>query len=191
MLFQRLGGQFQQTVTNQREWPVGTARFTQNITKGPVSLLTLSAAVRKREGTTDQPTSVGVIRSAIRSSSFSPDLQLGFRNGLVAVVGLSSTGQRNENNGNATQTDQRDINANMNYAFRLPGSISRLRKSVNASFYALFSKATTCLIRGGVDGCQTISDTRRQELRGGLDTDLLRIMRGGLQFGYTSTTPGT
>jgi hypothetical protein len=30
-----------------------------------------------------------------------------------------------------------------------------------------------------------VSDVRRHEVRGGLDTDLLRNVSGGLQFGYS------
>jgi hypothetical protein len=30
-----------------------------------------------------------------------------------------------------------------------------------------------------------VSDVRRQEVRGGLDTDLLKTVTGGFQFGYS------
>jgi hypothetical protein len=33
--------------------------------------------------------------------------------------------------------------------------------------------------------CIIVSDVRRREMRGGLDTDLLQTLTGGLQVGYT------
>jgi hypothetical protein len=41
------------------------------------------------------------------------------------------------------------------------------------------------LEQGSTPGCTVISDVRRQEVRGGLDTDLLKTVTGGLQFGYS------
>lgn len=182
--FQRLGTDFLQTETRQREWPVGSVRFSRSLAAGPLSLLQAGVAFRQREGTTTQPAGPTIARSAISSSAVTPDLQLGFRNGLVVGLGYNDISQRNENNGNVTATDQSDISANLSYAFRLPSSVSRLRKQVTASVNALYSKAVTCLQQPTQPECTTISDTRRTELRGTLDTELLAIMRGGLAFGY-------
>jgi hypothetical protein len=67
----------------------------------------------------------------------------------------------------------------------LPGAVSRLRKQVTASLVGVYSSGVTCLERPGTAGCQTISDTKRTEFRGSFDTDLLKLVRGGLQFGYS------
>jgi hypothetical protein len=50
---------------------------------------------------------------------------------------------------------------------------------------ALSSKTLTCLEQRDEPACTVVSDLRRKELRGGLDTDLLKTVSGGLQFGYT------
>ena len=39
--------------------------------------------------------------------------------------------------------------------------------------------------QGGDDDCVADLDVRRREVRGGLDTDLLQSVSGGLQVGYT------
>jgi len=73
----------------------------------------------------------------------------------------------------------------MNYSFRLPRSISRARKPVRSSLTYLQTTARTCLHQGGGADCILISDVRRREMRGGLDTDLLQTLSGGLQVGYS------
>jgi hypothetical protein len=56
---------------------------------------------------------------------------------------------------------------------------------VRSSLTALSSKTRTCLEQGAGPDCIVVSDVRRQEVRGGLDTDLLKTVSGGLQFGYS------
>jgi hypothetical protein len=101
------------------------------------------------------------------------------------TAGYTSRSQRTENNGNATLLDQDDITGSLSYAFTLPTSISRARKRVRSSLTALSSKTLTCLEQRSITGCTVVSDVRRQEVRGGLDTDLLKTLSGGLQFGYS------
>ncbi|MEO8199320.1 MAG: cell surface protein SprA [Gemmatimonadota bacterium] len=182
---QQVSGAFLATTSNQREWPVGNIRYTHNLKNGPLSLVTAGIGFRQRNGSTLQPSLNGNARTALYSSSVTPDLQLGLRNGMVLLLGVSSQKQRNQNNGNTTRSDQTDATGTMSYVFRLPGSISRLRKQISASMQAVLSKGTTCLSRSSDSACTIISDTRRTELRAGLDSDLLKLMRGGLQFGYT------
>jgi hypothetical protein len=98
---------------------------------------------------------------------------------------LSTRSQRTENNGNATELDQDDLTGSVNYSFALPRAISRVRKQVRSTLTALSSKTLTCLEQRSDPLCTVVSDLRRHEIRGGLDTDLLKTVSGGLQFGYT------
>jgi hypothetical protein len=43
----------------------------------------------------------------------------------------------------------------------------------------------SCLERANGPGCETVSDNRRTEARATLDTDLARILTGGVQFSYS------
>jgi hypothetical protein len=182
---QQVSGGLLSTDSRQREWPVGNVRFTWNLKSGFLCLFTAGVGFRRREGSTLQPSINGNAVTSTLSSSVSPDMQLGFRNGLVLLLGYNSQQQHNENNGNTTSSDQKDATGTVSYVFRLPGSVSRLRKQVSASLVTILSQGTTCLSRPDQPGCSTISDTRRTEIRGGLDTDILKLMRGGIQFGYT------
>jgi len=184
--FQLLGDGFAETTTRQREWPVGNLRWTRTFMGGPLALVAAGAGIRRREGTSTQP-SVGDIGalSATTSYALTPDLQLSFRNGLALTLALQTRSQRSENNGNATELDQDDYTGSINYSFALPASISRVRKQVRSTLTALSSKTLTCLEERDNPLCIVVSDVRRQEIRGGLDTDLLKTVSGGLQFGYS------
>jgi hypothetical protein len=101
------------------------------------------------------------------------------------TLGYSEMDQSNLSNGNSTQLDQNDITGALNYAFRLPRSLSRLRKQVRTSLSFVSTDALTCLEQTGDDECIVISDVSRYEVRGGVDTDLLQTVTAGLQVGYS------
>jgi hypothetical protein len=112
-------------------------------------------------------------------------MQIGFRNGISMTLGLTSTQQENLSNGNETQLEQDDLTGALNYAFRLPRSLGRARRLVRSSLSYLYSTAKSCLRQGVEPSCEVISDVRRSEIRGGLDTDLLQTLTGGLQVNYS------
>ncbi len=125
--FQLVGGGFSETVTRQREWPVGNLRWTRTFGRGPLTLIAAGAGLRRRSGTSTQPSGRGsVATSATSSYSLTPDLQASFRNGLALSMSLGTRSQRTENNGNATELDQDDLTGSVNYSFALPaGSAGR------------------------------------------------------------------
>jgi hypothetical protein len=184
--FQPVGDRLTQTLTRQREWPVGNVRWTRTFRGGPLTLVAAGLGFRYRQGTSTQPDRIlGGALSATTSSSLTPDVQLGFRNGMGLTLGYATRGQRNESNGSATLLDQEDFTASFTHSFRLPAAFGRSRKQVRSSLSALTSKTSSCLERGGLGGCAIISDVLRREFRGGLDTDLVSTVSAGLQFGYS------
>jgi hypothetical protein len=185
--FQRVGGSFIPTETKQREWPVGNVRWSHTFRGGPLSLLALGTGFRRREGNSFQGSRTGTVGavSAIESSTITPDAQINFRNGVSLTLGYSELDQSSLQNGNNTQLDQNDLTGTFNYAFRLPRSISRLRKQIRSSMTFTSTDALTCLEQRGQQDCIVISDVSRYEVRGGLDTDLLQTISAGLQVGYS------
>ena len=185
--FQRVGEVFIETQADTREWPRGSLRWSQTFRGGPLVLVALGATVARREGTTTQPSaSVGSTTSALSSASFAPDLQVTFRNGIGASFRLNSVDTRNDNNGNATVVDQGNIGGTLTYSFRLPASISRTRKLVRSSIQGRSDRTLTCFEGISTDGeCTVVSDTRLQEISGGLQTDFNEILVGGIDFGYS------
>jgi hypothetical protein len=185
--FQRVGDAFIPTETQQREWPVGNVRWSHTFRGGPVTLLAFGTAFRRREGNSVQGSRGSTLgaRSAIESSTITPDAQVGFRNGVSLTLGYSELDQSTLSNGNNTQLDQSDLSGSLNYAFRLPRSISRLRKQMRTSLTFVSTDALTCLEQRGQEECIVISDVSRYEVRGGLDTDLMQTVSAGLQVGYS------
>jgi hypothetical protein len=183
---QRVGDGFTETEIKQREWPVGNVRWSQTFRGGPFTLLAVGAGFRRREGSSVQVNRSGSPAiTSLTSRSITPDVQFGFRNGMSVTVGVSILDQDNLQNGNETRLDQNDVTSAFNYAFRLPRSVSRARKQVRSSLSFLQTAAKTCLEQGTTADCVVISDVRRREVRGGLDTDLLQTLSGGLQVGYS------
>jgi hypothetical protein len=183
--YQLVSGGRVQTSTRQREWPAGSVRWTQSFRGGPLALITTNLGFRHREGTATQPGGEGGVSNAITSSSLNPDLQVSFRNGMALSVGYASLEQHTANSGNTTLLDQDDITGSFSYAFRLPPSFGRSRRRVRSSVTVVDSKSLTCLERSDGNPCTVVADTRRRELRGGLDTDVATSLSAGLQVGYT------
>ena len=104
---------------------------------------------------------------------------------MTIASNLNLLKQQTSSNGSITLLDQADLNGSLSYAFPLPRALSRVRKLARSSFSVVVSKATQCLIRTANTDCQIISDTRRQEYRGSIDTDIISTLTAGLQLGYT------
>ena len=184
--YQRVSGGFVEIETNAREWPVGNVRWSRTFRGGPLALLAIGTTFRRREGRSVQGNRAGApALSSIESSSITPDVQLSLRNGMSFTVGLNSLDQENLSNGTQTRLDQDDVTGAFNYAFRLPRSLSRMRKQVRSSVTLFATTARTCLEQRDRADCLVISDVSRRELRGGLDTDLAQTISAGLQMGYS------
>jgi hypothetical protein len=185
--FQRSGGGFFLTETFQTEWPKGNVRFTRPLSKGPVALFSVGANFRVTDGSTATPSGAGTpVITAVYSRNLTPDASLTFRNGIVLAGSFLDFTQDREGNGRATKVKQNDINLSLSHSFPLPRALSRVQRLVRGQLSTTHSVSTTCLDQPGVTvGCFRVSDTRRQEYRASLDTDLLRTMSGGLQFSYS------
>ncbi len=184
--FQHVPGSFLTSETFQREWPKGSVRFTRTLSGSPISVIGIGTSFRGVRGSTLLPSLSGrPARVQNTSSTWTPDAQVTLRNGMSFTFSYSILSQENEANGNQTVLDQKDLTAGFNHAFALPASISRVRRTIRSQLSAVLSKSLTCLRISGSTTCAGVSDTRRQEYRANLDTDIARIMTGGLQFSYS------
>jgi hypothetical protein len=160
---------------------------TRTLKGTPIATATLGVSTVNVRGTSIVPSGAGTpVRTLTTRRSWIPDAQFTLRNGMALHASYTILDQASTANGNRTETDQRDLNADLSYAFQLPASIARGRQLVRSQITALNSRTTSCLTRQGT-GCASVSDTRRQEYRGGLDTDLSNMLTGGLQVSYSIT----
>ena len=184
--YQSIGGAQRLAVISQREWPSGQVRFSRPFSRGPFALVSVGATIRQRRGSTTQPVSASVVSLVSNQTrNVSPELGITFRNGIGLASNLSLLEQQSASNGALTLLDQADLNGSLSYAFPLPRALSRARKLARSSFSVVVSKATQCLFRAASLDCQVINDTRRQEYRGSIDTDIISTLTAGLQLGYT------
>ncbi len=184
--FQHVPGSFLTSETYAREWPKGSIRFTRTLGGSPISVIGIGTSFRGVRGSTLLPSVTGrPVRVLNTSSTWTPDAQATLRNGMAFTFSYSMLNQLNVANGNQTELDQKDLTAGFTHAFALPAAISRVRRIIRSQLSAVISKSLTCLRSGGGSSCTGVSDTRRQEYRANLDTDIARIMTGGLQFSYS------
>ena len=171
------------TVVEQREWPVGNVRWNHVFRAGLFNLVSAGLAFRHREGSSIQEGQVNQVQSAINSDSWRPEMQIGLRNGMSFSFSWSTLGQETANTSSTTVLDQNELAGNFSHTFRMP--FGRIRRQVRSSVSALYSRVRSCLEQATSIDCTTISDVTRQELRGGLDSDVVSSLTAGLQVGYS------
>jgi len=183
---QHVPGDYLQSESYQREWPKGNLRLTRTVRGLPISTFGLGTTFRSVQGRTLLPSANGTTAETINNSStWVPDAQVTLRNGMAFVFSYSMLDQENTANGNLTQTDQDDFTTGWNYSFQSPAIFGRTRRAVRTQLTGVLSKGISCLERAGDTDCEVVSDNRRKEARATLDTDLARILTGGLQFSYS------
>ncbi|HTO72368.1 MAG TPA: hypothetical protein VMJ30_01050, partial [Gemmatimonadales bacterium] len=180
---QRQGDIYQTTETLQREWPSGSLRLTRALTKGPLAVLSLGTTYRQRNGTVSQ-SGAGGNQTLTRSTSFNPDATFSFRNGMSVAMRYLSTTQDNQAFDNLSRSTQQNISGNFSYTLRLPETMSKTRRAIRTSLSGGYTKSQNCLASQGSADCRILSDVRRQEAQAGLDTELFKVLTGGLQAGY-------
>lgn len=185
--YQSLNGALILTETHQREWPVGSVRWSKTFRGGPLALIGLSTSFRRREGTATQPGGEGgaPVTSALKSNTFAPDVQLNFRNGISMSGGLSTAHQSQTDNGSDRSNDQSNFHGQLNYNFRMPAGLSRARKQVQSQLLVQTTTSLSCIQRQDDPECQSLTDVRTQEVRASLRTDVVRTLTGTLELGYS------
>ncbi len=185
--YQRAGSGFLVTESKALEWPRGSARFTRTVSGlAPISTLGFGASFRSSDGSTVSPSASGVpIVSRVQSSNFSPDAQIALENGMVFSFAYNKQGQQNRSTGSTSESNQEDVTAGFNHSFNLPTALSRVKRLVRSQLSAVISHGTSCLRRLEEPECSSVSDTRRREIRASLDSDLAKIVTGGLSFSYS------
>jgi motility/secretion related protein SprA len=173
------------TTVEQREWPVGNVRWNHVFRAGTFNLFSAGVAFRHREGSSFQAGQANEAQSAINSDSWRPDLQIGLRNGMSFTFSWNTLGQETANTSSTTVLDQNELAGNFSHSFRMPRAFGRTRRQVRSTISALYSSVRSCLEQASSIECTTISDVIRQELRGGLDTDVVSSLTAGLQVGYS------
>jgi hypothetical protein len=174
--------------TRQFEWPQGTARWSRVLRSGPLASIGTGFTMRRRKGTTENPSSTGIARTSSNSTAMTPDLLLVFRSGLSMNVSYAITDRVDQNGANTTRNDQGLLTGSVAQTFRLPASISASRRPMRASVSGQHIVTTTCLqlAASATTGCRNVADVRRLALNGGLTGELFPMAEAGLNVQYVS-----
>jgi hypothetical protein len=183
--YQRATDAFRETRSTQVEWPVGSLRLTRTFRSGPFATIASGATFRRREGRTEQPSASGLLVNSTESTTLTPDLTIGLRNGMGINLGYNALDQETLTNGRLTIAEQDAWTGTVSYSFRVPSAIMRARKLVRSTLTVQLTNSSSCLESPGAEECLTISSVMRRELRGGLSTDLNSSMTGEFQAGYS------
>ncbi|MDH3497735.1 MAG: cell surface protein SprA [Gemmatimonadota bacterium] len=188
------GGATEQTELVQRstEWPSGSVSWTYSPRWGlrkVVSIVNANVRYVENETSSEQPGLAGGEASSTASTSraVGPSLTLTWVGGIVTTFQLNDAQTNAITSGNTTRRDQDDWTATVNFAFRPPRSLIRLRNEIRSTLSYTSSAVVVCLLRAGSDECTPISDSRRSALDIRLDTGFSPQVRGGANFSYVVT----
>ncbi len=195
----RRGDVQSEIVQRNREWPLLTfswayspggvlRRLIPNITAQlqyrAVRASTVQPAVL---GLTDESSEVGTVTTENNSTLLSPSLTLALPVG-VTVSGQYSLSQAEAvTAGNVTESEREEWGANLNFAWRVPQRILRLRNRIQTTLAYNTSLLAVCILQVGAEGCRTVSDSRRDQVDFRMGTGVSETVRGGITFSYVLT----
>ena len=120
--------------------------------------------------------------TANETRSISPSVTLTLANSIITGLQYSQTNAEARRTGNLTNSDQSGWLANMRFGFRVPRWLARLRSRIATELSYNSNVSTVCLIRTSAPECIVVSDSRRSEIRLGMDTGFSPSVRGGASF---------
>lgn len=189
----RAGQTEQSEVTaRSREWPSGSVAWTWSPRGGMRQVLSIiNASARYVESRSEnlQPGLAGGEGTVgeTRSKALAPSLTLTWRGGIVTTVQYSAATSDGVTSGNTTRRDQEDWNGSLNFAFRTPQSLLRLRNEIRTTITYATSTVATCLIQVNASECLPVSESYRSALDVRMDTGFSSQVRGGANFSYVIT----
>jgi hypothetical protein len=192
--WQRRGDDQTQVEYLAREWP--SISLTWGYTP-PASLrrvlssVTAQAQYRVQESARIQPSLAelaggsGVpVRTENNTKLFAPSLTVGWWSGITTSSRITLATSEVVTSGNRTKSDREEWATVLNFAFRPPATLMRIRNRIQTTVAYSASVLSVCLLRVDSDECRTVSDSRRNQLDVRLDTGFSPTARGGLTFSY-------
>lgn len=175
--------------SKQLDWPDITVGWSRSFRGGPLTLLSLSGAIRKREASTispsADPTSPGA-RSSTESTNYRPGVRVYLRNNITVDAKATLDRAETVNNGNLTERTSDGWDTTVGWSVRLPFGPVRNRKLMRTSLFAAGFSQRECLVQAGSGECQPIADISRTEVSGTMSTEVVGegLVTGALSIQY-------
>jgi hypothetical protein len=175
-----------------REWPSGSLSWTYSprwALRKVISILTANARLTRSFSFSEQPGLAGgePSRTENTARTVAPSVSLTWFGGVITSMQYSHATSDALTSGNTTRRDQEDWSGAMNFGFRLPRSLIRMRNDIRTTLSVNSSVVATCLLRAGTTECSPVSDSRRRAVDLRLDTGFSPQVRGGASFSYVLT----
>jgi hypothetical protein len=175
-----------------REWPSGSLSWTYSprwALRKVISILNANARVSRTLSSSEQPGLAGgePSRTENNTQAVAPSLSITWLGGITTSMQLSRARSDALTSGNTTRRDQDDWSGAMNFGFRLPQSLVRMKSDIRTTLSLNSSVVTTCLLRVDATECAPVSDSRRKAVDLRLDTGFSPQVRGGASFSYVLT----
>ena len=175
--------------TEQLDWPDASLNWSRSFRSGPLTLVTLRGAIRKREANTTTPAVDSAAPAALtstESTNYRPSVLVYFRNNISVAANATIDRGESVNNGNLTERESDGWNATVEWSIRLPFGNRQTRKPMRTALFASGYTQKECLVQAGSGTCAPIADIRRTEMSGTMTTDIVGegVLTGALGVQY-------
>lgn len=194
-------GQAENDQTNTT-WPDFTGRWSWSpratLLTRVLTNLSASAGVRVVSSSSAQPPlalglsgatdTMGGVFASQRTHSVPIAVSVAWAPRINTNFSYTSSNSTSNQTGSVSQNDNRDLAADVSFAFRIPQQLIPLKSDIRTSFRYGSTTTTGCLFLVGHAGCLPIINSGRQQYNFSMDTDLPPNVSAGLAIGYTLTT---
>jgi hypothetical protein len=162
--------------SEQLDWPDASLNWSRSFRGGPLTLVALTGAIRKREVSTSIPaadSTTPAALSATNSSNYRPGMRLFFRNNISITANANIDRGETVNNGNVTERRSDGWDTTVEWSVRLPFGSAQTRKPLRTALFAQGFNQRECLVQAGSGTCSPIADIRRTTVSGTMTTDIV------------------
>ena len=177
--------------TSAEEWPSAVASWTFSPPRGSVGRVmrafTARFTYRRRESNSAQLLfneggSAALTQTTERTVA--PSLAITWPGTVSTSYDLSRVSSDAVNAGNLFRTIRSQQNGGLNFTFRPPARIARLKNVIRASAHYTTSQNTVCLQAAGQPTCVPYVDSRQSQTQVTFDTDFPPSLSAGFQMAY-------
>jgi len=178
--------------TTSREWPSGIASWNLTPPRAAggwlIRAITARFTYRRRETTSQQSLLAEVAPSFALTQTtertVGPSVSVTWLGGVSTSYDLSRIRSDALNAGNVFRTTRSQGNASLNFAFRPPAGVVRLKNVIRTSARYVSTENVVCLQAAGQETCVPYVDSRQTQTQLTLDTDFPPSLSAGFQMAY-------
>jgi hypothetical protein len=177
--------------TTSVEWPSAVATWTLTPARTSVGRVirgfTTRLTYRRREATTAQFLFNQAGGSAVTQTTernISPSIGITWPGGVLTSYDYTQVTSDAVNAGNLFRTTRSQQGAGLNFAFRPPARIARMKNLIRATAHYTTSRNAVCLQSSGQGNCVPYVDSRQTQTQVTFDTDFPPSLSAGFQMAY-------